>query len=178
MFFAICIWGLLRSAPFTFENIRSHIYQPLTKAGHEFDVHMHTFVFSKNNKNKSDDNSIITPYMKDIQRFQPDYLIVDSQERFDQSVDFKRYEIQGDAWDNGFKSMKNHIRALYSLKMVTISMLNANSNNDVNYKYQGVIFMRPDVHFMAQISIQLLEKMVIAIMRQLPQAPKFQFKII
>jgi len=156
MLFAICIWGLLRSVSFTIDNIKSEIYNPLTKAGHGFHVHMHTFTLQ--NKDHKQNASLVTPdYMNEILQFQPKYISIESQDQFDHSINFTQYEKHGDPWrgkHNNFESLKNLIRSLYSLKKVTRSVY------DTHVNYQAVIFIRPDVLFMSPIPVPLLEKMV------------------
>jgi len=114
---------------------------------------MHTFTLQ--NKDHKQNASLVTPdYMNEILQFQPKYILIESQDQFDHSINFTQYEKHGDAWHNNFKSLKNHIRALYSLKKVTRSVYNSHVN------YQAVIFIRPDVLFMSPIPVPLLEKMV------------------
>lgn len=47
MHIAICLWGLLRSLPLTYENVNDLIFKPLTYYNHTFDIFMHTYSLNK-----------------------------------------------------------------------------------------------------------------------------------
>ena len=63
------------------------------------------------------------------------YISID-QDAFDSTQNFRDYAIKGDPWDNNLFSLKNHVRALYSLSKLSLAIENngfiTEKNKEVN----------------------------------------------
>jgi hypothetical protein len=136
------------------------------------------------------------------------------QDKFDSTQDYGQFASQGDPWNNNLDSLRNHIRALYSIYQLACAVEHIHNTNDssrsvfqvnlegsigennatittntshaenknqivstttwlnlkhiseneshTNYdvahtKYDAIIFARPDVDFLSNIPIRLLE---------------------
>ena len=155
MLIAICFWGLLRALPYTLHTIFENIYTPLQSRGHQIHVHIHTYKSRRRYqsiKYREFAEHINTSLAN---RLNPDYLMIDDQDEFDSKTDFRSYVSQGDAWKDKLYSLKNHIRALYSLSRVGESIKNTNK------KYDVVIFLRPDVYLLNKVPVLLLEDLAL-----------------
>lgn len=176
---AVCVWGLLRSLLYTHESIQQYVLFPLQHAGYDYDVLLHTYSF------KGAYSNIRTGELADAglmnfsewRLLQPSYVYVEDQDAFDASIDIVKYATQGDPWDNGLESLRNHLRALNSLFHLSRMVELANSDpfhcktllsrggadsraarrsHELSCRFDAVIFIRPDVLYAHYLPVELL----------------------
>lgn len=147
MHIAICFWGICRSTDKTIDSIQKCIYEPLKKAGHTYEIFVHTYTLRRpfNNPRANEievdlDNSLHS-------LLEADRTNLEDQDTVDKTLNFDAYTSAGDPWSNGFITHKNHIRALYSLKQVT---------QLVTKTYDRIIYVRPDVRFLTPLNMTWL----------------------
>ena len=110
MHFAVCFWGLLRSLSYTEKSIREFVLDPITRAGHTYDVFIHSYNFSGvNNAEK-------------WRLLNPSYVHIEDQDKFDESIgDYSMFASKGDPWKNNLESLRNYVRALNSLYQLALA---------------------------------------------------------
>ena len=142
---AICFFGLTRSLKKTYPSIEKNIFNELKLHHIKYDVYLHTYNLSQLTNQRSGENNCMldTEEWKLLNPFA--YKITD-QNVFDDSFDWKMLFKKGDAWNDGFSSLKNAIRQLNSLKEVTSLWLD-------NPPYDCYIYLRPDLYYVNPIDI-------------------------
>jgi hypothetical protein len=144
---ALLIYGLNRGISTSFPSIQDKILTVLTKNDIEYDIYVHTYKLEGTYSNiRNGEKCIhIDPY--EIQKnLDPIDIVIDNQDEIDRLHDIKAFNKHGDPWKNGYVSLWNLIRALYSLKCVWKLI--------ENKEYDGVIVLRPDVLFLNELNIQ------------------------
>ena len=81
-------------------------------------------------------------------------VMIENQDTFNNNFAFEDYMTKGDPWNSNYTSFKNHIRALHSLHQVTLAIEKASHK----YHYDGVAFLRPDVEYVNELPIYLLQE--------------------
>ena len=164
MHLAICFFGLLRSLKYCIQSIQTHCLQPITDAGHTYDVYIHTYKFSGNYVSARNRENVTSLNFSEWKLLNPYYIHIEDQDQFDAQTNYSTYITNGDPWRNGLDSLKNHIRALHSLNHLAkhLEFLQPNqhpSSSNIKQehpKYDGVVFLRPDVKYVNDIPIELL----------------------
>jgi hypothetical protein len=154
MHLAICLWGLLRALPYTYESIHQFILQPLQRYNYTYDVLMHTYELHSQYKSSRNKESGVFINTSHYHLLQPQYIHIEDQDEFDQKINFWLFQKQGDPWKNDFMSFKNHLRALNSLHHVAAVVDSLVSRKQIHY--DGILFIRPDVRFIHPLPIELL----------------------
>ena len=146
---AICVWGICRSTDITIESIRSHIFQPLQLAGITYDVFLHTYTLYRSYENLRAGEPKLQLKNTLWKLLKPDHSIVEDQDTVDVSLAFEDYRQNGNPWkeddSQGFQTLDNHIRALWSLQQVTTLWLPKQAN------YNAIMYIRPDVKFYSSL---------------------------
>jgi hypothetical protein len=124
---------------------------------------LNLLIFSRNLRNNENNTRLNFTEWKLLK---PNHIVIDDQDKFDKTIDYKSYQTFGDPWKNDFHSFKNHLRALNSLYQVTnllesvqnrqISLKNQNGQNPVKTSiFDVVVFLRPDVMYISELPIYL-----------------------
>ena len=145
---AICFYGITRYLEGSIPSIKKNIFQPASRLG-EFKVFCHFYNLKTLSNERSGENKI---YLKNNWHlFNADKLLIDEPNFFisDYLPIIKNY---GDAFDDNFKSIKNLLHALYSLKKVF------NSINE--YKADSFIFARPDLIYYDSLEKYLYKSLI------------------
>ena len=146
---AICVWGICRSTDLTFESIRTHIFQPLQAAGITYTLFLHTYALYRPYENPRAGEEKLQLKNTLWKLFKPDHSIVEDQDAVDATLTFEDYRKKGNAWKQedgqGFQTLDNHIRALWSLQQVTRLWVPTKD------KYDAVLYIRPDVKFYSSL---------------------------
>ena len=79
-----------------------------------------------------------------------DFVMIDNQDKFDNHTDYKAFATRGDPWENNLFSLRNSIRALYSLYRLSCSITNSDK------EYSHIVFLRPDVIYLNKLPFGLL----------------------
>lgn len=146
------MWGILRSLSYTAESIEKFCLTPLRQRGYTFEIFVHTYNFSGpyvNSRSKEVGNVLNASSWRVLN---PDYIFIEDQDIFDRRINYAQFENQGDAWNNGYSSLKNHIRALNSLFHLTQIIETTLKLREID----GVIFLRPDVTYISELPVYLL----------------------
>lgn len=142
---AICVWGICRSTENTIESIRTHILQPLQSAGIEIELFLHTYTLYRPYENIRAGEHKLQLKNSLWKYFKPTRSIIENQDEVDPTLLFSQYRQQGNPWKEddgqGFQTLDNHIRALWSLYQVTQLWLPTKDT------YDAVLYIRPDVKF-------------------------------
>ena len=133
---AIVFFGLMRSLPFTINNIKENIFNVLDKNEIEYDIFAHTYTLNKfiNNPRSNEFNSEVKNDNYKLLNYKN--MIIEDEDTFDNSINYENYKKNGDPWNNNWISLKNVIRSLSSLK---------NAISLVDDKYDNVLVLRPDM---------------------------------
>jgi hypothetical protein len=153
MHFAICIWGIVRSLHITLESIHQHCLEPITNAGHTYEIFMHTYTFTGAYSNLRNDEMGVQLNFTEWKMLNPDHIFVQDQDLFDANTNYSQYKDQGDPWHNDYNSFVNHIRALNSLHYLATEVEKVSSYTQVD----GIVFLRPDVTYLNELPYYLLE---------------------
>ena len=144
---AICYWGICRSTDKTIDSIKKCIYEPLKKAGYEYDVFLHTYSIKTiyTNSRAAEDNLVINNDLYKL--LNP--LVFKIDDPADLCIDLQEYRTMGDPWGASFSNttFNNHIYSLYSLNEVT-NLWRKSLN-----QYDFVIYARPDVSYLNPINV-------------------------
>lgn len=153
MHIAICVWGIVRSLRFTIESIHNYCLDPITKAGHTYEIYMHTYKFHGVYDNARSNERGLRLNFSEWRMLQPDHIYVEDQDLFDQSQDFSTFHGLGDPWKNDFVSFQNHLRAMNSLYYLASQV-----EKDSQHKhFDGIVYLRPDVTYLNELPFHLLE---------------------
>ena len=143
---AILIYGLNRGISTSFPSIQEKILSVLTKNNIEYDIYVHTYKLQGTYSNVRNNEKGIHIDPNEMQTFvNPIEMVIDDQGEIDRLHDIKTFNKHGDPWCNGYVSLWNLIRALYSLKCVW-KLIQTKT-------YDGVIVVRPDVLFLNELNI-------------------------
>jgi hypothetical protein len=153
MHFAICIWGIVRSLHITLESIHQHCLEPITNAGHTYEIFMHTYTFAGAYSNLRNDEMGVQLNFTEWKMLKPDHIFVQDQDLFDANTNYSQYKDQGDPWHNDYNSFVNHIRALNSLHYLATEVEKVSAYTQVD----GIVFLRPDVTYLNELPYYLLE---------------------
>eukprot|EP00598_Pedospumella_elongata_P004868 CAMPEP_0184981300 /NCGR_PEP_ID=MMETSP1098-20130426/11082_1 /TAXON_ID=89044 /ORGANISM="Spumella elongata, Strain CCAP 955/1" /LENGTH=609 /DNA_ID=CAMNT_0027504853 /DNA_START=41 /DNA_END=1871 /DNA_ORIENTATION=- len=153
MHIAICVWGIVRSLRFTIESIHNYCLDPITNAGHTYEIYMHTYKFHGVYDNLRSNERGLRLNFSEWQVLRPDHIYVEDQDLFDQSQDFSTFHGLGDPWKNEFVSFQNHLRAMNSLYYLATQV-----ERDSQHKhFDGIVYLRPDVTYLNELPFHLLE---------------------
>ncbi len=154
MHLAICIWGLLRSVPFTIKSFHTNILGPIQFSNYSYDIFLHSYTLSKPHNNIPTGEVNITLNTSDWHLFLPQYVYLENQGDFDQHINYNLFKKQGDPWRNGYVSFKNQLRALNSLHHVTSVVESVMTGHQRSY--DAMIFVRPDVTYLTPLPMAIL----------------------
>ena len=145
---AICFWGITRYLDGTIGSIRKNIFQPASQFG-DFKVFCHFFNLKTLNNDRSGENNIHLE--NNWHLFKADKLLIDEPNFFinDYLPHIKNY---GDAFNDNYKSVRNLLHALYSLKKVF--------NSIEEYKADSFVFVRPDLIYYDSIEKYLYKSLI------------------
>lgn len=153
---ALCFWGLCRSTERTFESIERFLFNPLKTSGIVYDIYLHTQTINRpyTNKHSSEFNQELNNNAWKLLR--PVRSVVEDQDNVDKHLQFSKQRTQGNPWPedgNDWGTLNNHIRALYSLKQVTLLWKKS------SLTYDFILYCRPDVLQRTTFDIQWLKQL-------------------
>jgi hypothetical protein len=156
---AILFFGLTRSTDMVLDSIQKKLFNPITEAGLDYDIFLHTYILESPYINEwSKEN--ITNYDNDQYKLlNPKHYVLDRQSDIIQQTKFEEYYTKLGNWAGMTPEMtkvliRNFVLGLYSKKRVT-ELFREYADN---YKY--VIIMRPDMRIVSKINIQECLKLV------------------
>lgn len=150
MKFCICFYGIVhRSLKYTFPKIKENIINILKEKNIELDIYVSTYNTNKliDGRFSSNEKNIIID-IKDIFLFDEfnikKYSIIEFPNL---EKELKKTKERKDPWDNNFKSVKNLLNELYSIKDVTKCWENS------NIEYDLYLYFRADLLYESPIPI-------------------------
>jgi hypothetical protein len=139
----VCFYGLVqRSLEFTLENLKRNLLFD------DPDVYIHTFDTKVSQSIRGGEPPTpVDPGV--ILKLNPIKYRIDSEEDFNSTFDFKKYEDYGDPWaddEGGSQTIHNLLRGLHSLREVWAMI-------DKTKKYDRIIISRADLLFSAPLRL-------------------------
>lgn len=110
---ALCFRGIARSLTHTLRSIQSNVIEPAREFG-EVRVFTHLFNLKQIGEPGRSEFGTYDPF--EYQLLQSDQLRLEEPEACLDQYAFDQIKQFGDAWNNNFRSLKNLIHALHSLK--------------------------------------------------------------
>jgi hypothetical protein len=151
---ALCFWGLCRSTHLTIQSLETHIFKVLQDANIKFDTYVHTYTINKPYTNPRSGEFNLQVKNTNWKYLNPKQGLVQDQENIDRIINFKNYRSKGNPWEKEksqslapWHSLDNHLRALWSLKLVTKLW---SSSNEI---YDWILYLRPDVKFSTSLDV-------------------------
>ncbi len=69
--YAICLFGILRSTSIVFPTIEKHIFEPIIKAGDEYDVFFHSYSMDVYSNPRAKEKNMIYDNDHDLEQLKP-----------------------------------------------------------------------------------------------------------
>ena len=148
----IMFFGLLRNLKNTLPFIRQNIFIQLEKQGIDYDIYIHTYKINILTSPRSEEYNIkYDNNQLSLFKHPSTKMKVDDQDEIDKQLRFSEILTKTNPWpeDPSKITMKNLIRQYYSLKSV-FQMV-----KDENKKYDGYLFLRPDMIYLDPLTINL-----------------------
>lgn len=144
---AIIFFGLARNLKSTFLSIRKNIFIALKDQGIDYDVFLHTFELEKLTNMRSNEKDEIIDN-NEWKMLQPLRYIIENQDEIDKILPHDEFCRFTNPWpeDPTKNSMRNMLRALYSLKQAWTLVSDTN--------YDGYIILRPDMQYLDPMIIK------------------------
>lgn len=144
---AVCFFGLTRSLGATIANIEQRLLKPLRLVA-DVSVFVHTYNVSFVTNPRSNEANAPNN-VSDLFLLNPSAFEIGNMSQFLETIPPSYCQQHGDAWNDGFMSLRNFFCQLNSLEHVTAFLAGA--------VFDFVVFARPDVLFFTPIDVfQLL----------------------
>jgi hypothetical protein len=157
---ALCFWGLCRSTHLTIASIEQQIFSVLREAGIQVDVYIHTYSITRPYTNPRSGEYELQLRNSSWKYLQPKTSLVEDQDEVDKHLHFSAYRSRGNPWadevsqqEAPWHTLDNHLRALWSLKQVTVLWKASNK------PYDWIVYLRPDVRYLSPFDIGWFEKL-------------------
>lgn len=144
---ALVFWGLTRSLSWTVGSIEQHIFAPLVDHGIRYHSYIHTYTLMGPYSNPRSHEADYTLNFTEYVLLNPTAWKIEAMEDVDRHLHLEKYMRWTDPWANNYSSVKNHVRALYSLMQATLLVVNA------PVAYDAVVALRPDVFYLNDLNI-------------------------
>ena len=150
MKFCICFFGVIgRSLKYTFQSIQLNILEVLKENNIDYDIYIHNnYIENLTCPRAEESNCKINNLI--YKQLNPIKFSETKQMDFDKSYNWQQIFKNGDGHRDGFNSIMNAIRELYSVKQVTQLW----ESNDENYDF--FIYLRPDLLYINKLDIELI----------------------
>lgn len=142
---AICFFGITRSLRHTFESISSNLLKPCRDVG-DTENFCHFFQLGDINNPRSGERGELD--RNEYKLLSPDWLQLDEPDQCLENYPIDRIFHYGDYWGDDFKSLRNLLHQLHSIKTVTQAVQ--------SHDFDLVIFARPDLLYHDSIRRPLL----------------------
>lgn len=146
----ICFFGLTRSLRSTNDNIQTNIFDVLKSQNIKYKIYLHTYDLKVLNAARSNELEVALD-QTEWQLLKPDAYKITSQEKFDESVNYDDYLVQGDPWKTGGENVKNVVRQMNSLQEVY--------NLAKPYDHDVFLYLRPD-HFYTPLDVDHIKELI------------------
>ena len=157
---AICFFGLTRSLKVTYPTITTQIFSVLRAHKIRWDTYVHTYDLTElTNRRSKEVKCTLDP--NEYKLLEPFREMVQNQQVFDASITLNTYTKHGDPWCDKYKSLQNLLRQLNSLQQVTNLWVSEGK------QYDAVIYLRPDLYYVAPFPIAQLKECIEAKERQI-----------
>lgn len=143
---AVCFIGITRSLRgHSYESINRNLLTPLTRQGFLYDIFVHTYNMTVINNPRSKERNV-TLDATEWEMLEPLAYKIDSPRTADAEKNFEYYKKFGNPWpdDPSGSSLRNHLRALYSIEECYKLIPNPSS-------YTYIMFARPDVVYVRKL---------------------------
>jgi hypothetical protein len=136
MTIAICFFGITRSLPYTISSIEKNILQPARDLT-ETKIYSHFFTQVEVENERSREKGRFG--MDDHLLLPNNWLCLEEPDSCLHLYSFEKLKEWGDSWNDDFKSLRNLVHQLHSLKIVTQAALSDGADR--------IIFCRPDLYY-------------------------------
>ena len=133
---AICFFGITRSLGHTIRSIEEHVLKPAATLG-EVHLYAHFFQQARIDNVRSGESGALDP--EEYRLLASDWLRLEEPETCLETWHFEAIKRFGDFWEDGFKSLRNLVHQLHSMRQVTLAALAEGA--DV------CLFCRPDLRY-------------------------------
>jgi hypothetical protein len=153
---AIGFFGITRSLKYTIKSIEQNILNIFKNNNIDYDIFIHTYELS-NYKNIRTEEVIQDSDIdnEEYKLLNANFIQIDNQENVKDLIDLKKYRTHKDPWNTNYNAVDFFILAQYS-KLQLTNMID-NQMNNANFKYDYVLFMRPDCMYVHKFPINILK---------------------
>lgn len=143
---AVCFFGITRNICNTLHFTEKFFFNEVARRDPEFRVFGHFNLVPKITNPRTGEWDVEVD-IDDFKLLKCDHVSCVDQMVLDGGMNYGEFEEFGDSWNDGFLSLRNLIRQLYSLQRVTELLLESKERFDL------IIYSRPDIQFRAPLKI-------------------------
>jgi hypothetical protein len=146
---ALLFFGITRSLKYTIYSIQTNILNVFNKSNIQYDIYLHTLSLY-NYTNVRTKEHFTTVDNEEYKLLNATYVRVENQTEIKNKLNLIKYKTHDDPWNTNYNSVDNFILAQYS-KSQLVDML-----EKTNKEYDYIIYLRPDVLYIQELSPRLL----------------------
>lgn len=143
---AVCFFGITRNIKNTLDFTENFFLKEVARRDPGFRRFGHFNLIEKITNRRTGEEGVAVD-TGDYKLLNCDYASCTDQSKFDGEINYGEFEGFGDSWNDGFVSLRNLIRQLYSLQCVTDLLVESGERFDL------VIYSRPDIGFRSMLKM-------------------------
>jgi hypothetical protein len=147
---ALCFWGISRSLNYTYNTIKSKIFNVLDHNDIQYKTFGHFYELDYINGPRFSTECNTKANFEEYKLLQLDYFTYDNQNKTIEQLNIEQYYTKKDPWNNQYQSVKYFILSKLSQKKVT----NLVKSSMLDFDY--IVFLRPDVKYLDDFPVKYL----------------------